>query len=222
MVSYWIHFPRGKNVNQQCAKVPVTLSRYITLSATGWRGSPASMTCPLWARTAKNTDWSTGPLARPFARSLALLTRALAHFAYSRARGKVNDWMAILSGFFSILDQSVTQRFSSSFLIFKLPFKITTTTPTFSYFPLYLFHSPFRAHIYFEMFAKSVKLVSSFYRQSFIKARFKRCRELKGKDQRGLRMISDLTNSVVTNLVRDLRTKRRIGLISILLTFSVK
>ena len=63
----------------------------------------------LWSRTAKNTDCSTGPLARPFARSLAPLTRSLApacslrsrpplrsllrslaHFAHSLARGKVN------------------------------------------------------------------------------------------------------------------------------------
>ena len=42
----------------------------------------------LWSITAKNTDCSTGPLARPF------------------ARGKVNDWMAILSVFFSIFDHS--------------------------------------------------------------------------------------------------------------------
>ena len=64
----------------------------------------------LLARTTKNTDWSTGPLARPFACSLALLTRSLApdcslcsrpplcsrvhslaHFAHSLARGTVND-----------------------------------------------------------------------------------------------------------------------------------
>ena len=32
----------------------------------------------LWARLTKHTDWSTGPLARPFARLLALLTRSLA------------------------------------------------------------------------------------------------------------------------------------------------
>ena len=63
----------------------------------------------LWTITAKNTDWSTGPLARPFARSLAPLTHSLApdcslclrpplrslvcslaHFAHSLARGKVN------------------------------------------------------------------------------------------------------------------------------------
>ena len=32
----------------------------------------------LWARTTENTDWSTGPLARRFARSLALLAHLLA------------------------------------------------------------------------------------------------------------------------------------------------
>ena len=36
----------------------------------------------LWSITVKNTDWSTGPLANPF------------------ARGTVNDWIAILSVFF--------------------------------------------------------------------------------------------------------------------------
>ena len=64
---------------------------------------------PLWSKTAKNTDCSTGSLAHPFARSLAPLTRSLApdcslrsrpplrslvrslaHFAHSLARGKVN------------------------------------------------------------------------------------------------------------------------------------
>ena len=32
----------------------------------------------LWARITRNTDWSTWPLARPFARSFVLLTRLLA------------------------------------------------------------------------------------------------------------------------------------------------
>ena len=64
----------------------------------------------LWSETNKNRDVSTGPLARPFARSLAPLTRSLApdcslrsrpplrslvrslaHFAHSLARGKDND-----------------------------------------------------------------------------------------------------------------------------------
>ena len=70
----------------------------------------------LWARTTKNTDWGTGPLPRPFARSrppLRSLVRALrcAHsfarlptsltpFAHSLAHETVNDWMAIFSVFF--------------------------------------------------------------------------------------------------------------------------
>ena len=64
----------------------------------------------LWARSTKNTDWSTGPLACPFARSLTPFTRlfaphyllcsgallrslarTFAHFAHSWARGKVNN-----------------------------------------------------------------------------------------------------------------------------------
>ena len=78
----------------------------------------------LWSRTAKNTDCSNGPIARPFGRLLALLTRllvldgtlcshpllrslvrSLAHFAHSLAHGTVNDWMAIYS-VFSILAHS--------------------------------------------------------------------------------------------------------------------
>ena len=73
----------------------------------------------LWSITAKNTDCSTGPLARLLAHSLAPLThslapdcsllsrpplhslvRSLAHLAHSLARGKVNDWMVIYSVFF--------------------------------------------------------------------------------------------------------------------------
>ena len=73
----------------------------------------------LWSITAKNTDGSAGPHARPFVRSIAPLTRSLApdcslrlsspprslvrslaHFAHSLAPGTVNDWMAILSVFF--------------------------------------------------------------------------------------------------------------------------
>ena len=63
----------------------------------------------LWSGTNKNRDVSTGPLARPFARSLALLipslapdcslrsrpplrslVRSLAHFAYSLGKGIFN------------------------------------------------------------------------------------------------------------------------------------
>ena len=82
----------------------------------------------LWSGTNKNEDVSTGPLARPFARSLAPLThslapdcslrsrpplrsfaRSLAHFAHSLACGTVNDWMAILSVFFSFFDHSAVR-----------------------------------------------------------------------------------------------------------------
>ena len=39
----------------------------------------------LWFRTTKNSDGSTGPLARPFVRSLKLLTRSLAPPCFARA-----------------------------------------------------------------------------------------------------------------------------------------
>ena len=83
----------------------------------------------LWARINKNPDVSTGPLARPFARPLAPLTRLLdphnslysraplcslihslahfAHFTHSLARGTVNDLIAIFSVFFFDLAISV-------------------------------------------------------------------------------------------------------------------
>ena len=89
--------------------------------------SPIFLGDALWARTTKNTDWCTGPLACPFARSLAPLThllalhyslrslvRLLAHFAHSLTRGTVNYWLAILSVFFSIFDHSaVTHEMTS-------------------------------------------------------------------------------------------------------------
>ena len=60
-----------------------------------------------WAGIIRNPDESAGPLARPFARSLALgcllyssypllsLIRSFARFARSLARGTVKDWVAI-------------------------------------------------------------------------------------------------------------------------------
>ena len=82
----------------------------------------------LWVRSNKNPDESTGPLARPFAHSLAPLTHSLAppcllclrapqrshvrslarfaHFTNSLARGKVNDWMTIFPEFFFDLAHS--------------------------------------------------------------------------------------------------------------------
>ena len=68
------------------------------------------LSAALWSGKNKNRDVSTRPLARPFARSLAPLTRllaldfslrsrpplrslirSLAHFAHSLTRGTVND-----------------------------------------------------------------------------------------------------------------------------------
>ena len=76
----------------------------------------------LWSGTNKNRDVSTGPLARPFARLLATLTRSLApdctlysrpllhslvgllaHYAHSRARGKVNFWCLKMTWFCPIV-----------------------------------------------------------------------------------------------------------------------
>ena len=78
-------------------------------------------TRPLWSKTATNTDCRAGPLACPFARALRCvplrsLVRSLAHFAHSahyHARGTVNDWMAILSVFFSIFDHSASVFFQN-------------------------------------------------------------------------------------------------------------
>ena len=69
-----------------------------------------SATAAQWSKTAKNTDFSTGPRAHPFTRSLAPLTPSLApdcslcarpplrsltlSLAHSLARGKVNDSMS--------------------------------------------------------------------------------------------------------------------------------
>ena len=50
------------------------------LSMTG--GGAGKAEAALWARTTKNTDWSTGLLPRPFVHSLAPLTCSLAlHFS---------------------------------------------------------------------------------------------------------------------------------------------
>ena len=123
-----IHFRGGDgvigSVNSQhsraatVAAVAVQAEVVIRVAVEARSKPPATGTTTslLWARTTKNTDCSTWPLARPFARSLAPLTRSLApdstlrsrpplrslvrslgHFAHSLARGTVNDWMAIFS-----------------------------------------------------------------------------------------------------------------------------
>ena len=93
------------------------------VSNNGWGGGKrlkVPSQSALWSKIEKNTD-IYGPLAHPFARSLAPLTRSLApdcslrsraplrslaHFAHSLARGTVIDWMAIYSVFSSILAHS--------------------------------------------------------------------------------------------------------------------
>ena len=45
--------------------------------------APPGLLRALWARSTKNPDVSTGPLTRPFARLLALLTRTAHSFACS-------------------------------------------------------------------------------------------------------------------------------------------
>ena len=53
----------------------------------------------LWARIARNTDWSTGPLVCPFAGSLAL-HYLLRSRTLPRSLPRLNDWMAIYCVFF--------------------------------------------------------------------------------------------------------------------------
>ena len=80
-----------------------------------------------WGRTAKNTDVSTGPLARRFTHSLAPLTHPLApdcwlrsrtllrslvrsftHLAHSLARGRMNYWCLKMTWFCPIVPRSAT------------------------------------------------------------------------------------------------------------------
>ena len=88
-------------------------------------GSFSSHYCiALRSRTAKNTDWSTCPLARLLAPLTVLLSPpcslrsraplyslacSLTHLAHSRARGTVNGSMAFFC-VFSILDHSASKR----------------------------------------------------------------------------------------------------------------
>ena len=101
-----------------CSSSLCMLVTVLTFGLTEWR----RRTNALWSGTNENRDVSTGPLARPFARSLALLIRSLApdctlwsrppmhslvhSLAHSLAYGTVNNWMAILSLFFSNFDHS--------------------------------------------------------------------------------------------------------------------
>ena len=100
--------------------------------------SHARLVFTLGARSTKNPDWSTGPLARPFVRSLTPPThslaphfsrhwraplrsfvRLLAHFASSLAHENVDDWMAFFSVIFFC---SGPQWFSIRLWIIQLAF----------------------------------------------------------------------------------------------------
>ena len=59
---------------------------------TAWVG-PVNSPNPLWSGTNKNRDISTGPLARPFPRSLAPLTRLLARSLHSLPRSWESEFL---------------------------------------------------------------------------------------------------------------------------------
>ena len=64
--------------------------------------------------------WATRSSVCSLARTAHSLVCSLAHFAHSLARGVVNDWMAILSVFFSIFDHSevvASAQFNQNFLL---------------------------------------------------------------------------------------------------------
>ena len=56
------------------------------MSVGPWVRPSVRMSRALWSKTAKNTDWSTGPIACPLARSLARLTHSLAPNCSLRSR----------------------------------------------------------------------------------------------------------------------------------------
>ena len=58
------------------SNVTIKFFSYLMSSTIPW--SMYNFVVTLWSKTTKNTDWSTGSLARPFAHSLTPLTRLLA------------------------------------------------------------------------------------------------------------------------------------------------
>ena len=92
-----------------------------------WTMSQGSANRALWDRITKKQDYSNGPLACPFARSIAplahllappyslgsraplrSLVRSLAHFDHSQVRETVNDSKVIFSVFFFLFWTTVT------------------------------------------------------------------------------------------------------------------
>ena len=64
----------------------------------------------LWSRTAKNTDWSTEPLARPFTCLLAPLTHFLAPHYLLRSRAPPRSFISSLSKYQDALNHSAEGR----------------------------------------------------------------------------------------------------------------
>ena len=62
----------------------------------------------LWSRTTKNPDVSTEPLARPFARLLALLTQSLAPPYLLRLRAPLHSLICLLAR--SLLFWTIVER----------------------------------------------------------------------------------------------------------------
>ena len=87
----------------------------------GGSGDGSSRTA-LWFKKTKNQGVSTGPLACPFARSLAPLT----HFAHSQARGKVYNLMfqfhLVLNHSAKVIEKISLSRFPLRFMIDDPPF----------------------------------------------------------------------------------------------------
>ena len=65
----------------------------------------------LWCRIIKNTDWSTGPLARPFACSLAPLTHSLALYYSLRLRAPLRSLVHSLAHFAPFAHRKVNESY---------------------------------------------------------------------------------------------------------------
>ena len=76
---------------------PIICPRTFTQNKIQWRDCYRKESVVLWFKTAINRDVSTGPLARPFARSLAPLTHSLTFSLHTLLRSWEKEW---LDGYF--------------------------------------------------------------------------------------------------------------------------
>ena len=82
----------GEMGHQTSAPFFLTRRLFLVLSASFITGCLVSADAiSMWVRSTKNTDWSNGPLACPFARSLALLTCSLAPHYSLRSRAPLRS-----------------------------------------------------------------------------------------------------------------------------------